>query len=962
MTVEFGVLGSIEADIDGRSTTLGHARQRGVLAVLLADVNRPVTTDQLVDRIWGDSAPRQAVTTLRGYLSRLRQALAATSEVAIARQPGGYVLNVADTVTVDMHTFRLLLTRARATADDTRAAALFEQALRLWRSEPFATLDTPWLNALRDTLVQEQQAAQLDLGDLRLRLGQHAVLLPGLSARAAARPLDERLAVQLILALHRSGRSAEALDHFHRTRGRLGRELGIDPGQALRDAQSAVLSRGTAPTTTPRQAESAQPITPPAQLPLSVAAFTGREDELARLDTLLPGTGRSEASPARPAAVVVLAMSGTAGVGKTALAVHWAHRVRDSFPDGQLYVNLHGFDPGGSVMSPADAVQGFLDAFGVPPARIPQGLEAQTGLYRSLLTGRRVLVVLDNARDAEQVRPLLPGAPGCLALVTSRDRLTGLAATAGAQLLTVDLLTPAEARDLITGRLGAHRTAAEPAAVDEIVARCAGLPLALAITAARAAARPRLPLTALAQELQESGGRLDALDGGDPATRIRAVFATSYQALSGDSARLFRLLGLHPGPGFTVSVAASLAGLPRTRTRALLTELSRAGLLTDHAPGRHTFHDLLRAYAAELVTTHDSDDTRRSAVHRMLDHYLHTAHTADALLSRKEDPLRPPAAAPGAVVEELPDPGEALAWFTAEHPVVLAAVEQAPSGFETHTWQLAAFLATFLIRQGRWSALAAAHTTALNAARCHHDRAGLAYAHRGLAFAHTKLNRPDEARTHYALALDLFRELGDHAGQTRIHSQLAELSSDLGEHRSDEGEFRSDDGGEHQPDAERLKELNEARQILAHYQAAHNRLGQAIALNHIGRILAGLDDQWPSALSHSWRALALVEEIGDLHGQVCTWRSLGHIHRRLSRYERAVDCYGQAVVVVRGTDDRYHEAACLTDLGDTHAAAGHPDAAHDAWTQALALVDGIPLPDTAPLRVRLRHNLDRRTA
>ncbi|MEC4021148.1 NB-ARC domain-containing protein, partial [Streptomyces sp. H27-D2] len=276
----------------------------------------------------------------------------------------------------------------------------------------------------------------------------------------------------------------------------------------------------------------------PAQLPLSVTAFVGRGQELAQLDELLPAADAD--NPPGPAAMVISAVSGTAGVGKTALAVHWARRSREAFPDGQLYVNLRGFDPGGSVVSPAQAVRGFLDAFGVPPARIPAGLEAQVGLYRSLLAGRRVLMVLDNARDAEQVRPLLPGAPGCLALVTSRNRLTSLVAAEGARLLTVDLLAPAEARALLTSRLGARRVAAEPAAVRELVVRCAGLPLALAIVAARAADRPRLPLAALADELREAGRRLDALDCGDPATQVRAVFSWSYHALSADAARLFR--------------------------------------------------------------------------------------------------------------------------------------------------------------------------------------------------------------------------------------------------------------------------------------------------------------------------------------------------------------------------------------------------------------------------------------
>ncbi|MER5435554.1 BTAD domain-containing putative transcriptional regulator [Streptomyces sp. NPDC002588] len=935
MTVEFGVLGSVEAGMDGRPVALGHTRQRGVLAVLLVDVNRLVTTDQLMDRVWGDAPPRRARTTLHSYLSRLRQALAATKGAVIARQPGGYVLSTDSTVTVDLHSFRRLVAQARATDDDAQASVLYEQALQLWRAEPFATLDTPWINALRDTLVQEQVAAQLDLGDVRLRLGQHATLLPELSARAEAHPLDERLAGQLMLALHRCGRSAEALDHFHHTRGRLARDLGIDPSPALRDVQAAVLRQDSAPA--PLPATLAVPREVPAQLPLGVAAFTGRDSELAQLDALLPAP--TDAGPVPSPAVVISAVSGTAGVGKTALAVHWAHRIREDFPDGQLYVNLRGFDPGGSVVAPADAVRGFLDALGVPPARIPNGLEAQAGLYRSLLAGRRLLVLLDNARDAEQVRPLLPGAPGCLALVTSRNRLTSLAATEGAQLLTVDLLTTTQARALLSGRLGADRTAAEPAAVDAIVTRCAGLPLALAIMAARAASQPRLPLTALARELDEADSRLDVLDAGDAAGQVRAVFATSYQALSTDAARLFRLLGLHPGPDTALPAAASLGGLPPVRAGALLTELIRGNLLTEHTPGRYALHDLLRVYATELVTTQDSDDTRRSAVHRMLDHYLHTAHAADALLTRRGDPISLAAAQPGAVAEELSDRREALAWLTAEHPVVLATIEQTPAGFETHTWQLATVVATFLNRQGRWPALAAAHEAALKAARRHNDKTGLANAHRGLALAQTQLNHADDARTHYAIALDLFRELGDHTGQARVHKHFGRMASDRDEYR---------------------KALGHARQAFAHYKAAHNRLGQADALNHIGRNLVRLGDHRHRALSCSRRALALVEEIGDLNGQARAWRSLGYIHHHLGQYGQAIDCYGHAIDLVRKTDDRYHEATGLADLGDTHHAAADPTAAHHAWTQALAITDEIGLPDTAPLRTKLLSHLDGR--
>lgn len=943
MTVEFRVLGSVEASIDGQPAMLGHTRQRGVLAVLLVDVNRLVTPDQLADRVWGDRPPKGARATLHSYLSRLRRSLDATSEAAIARHPGGYVLTIADTASVDLHSFRHLVAQAGASNDGVHAVSLFEQALRLWRAEAFATLDTPWINTLRDTLGQERLAAQLDLADLRLGMGHHAALLPELSARAARYPLDERLNGQLMLALHRCGRPAEALDHYRRTHRRLVEELGIGSGPALRDIQTAILQQDSTPASLPEGPVRQSPL--PAQLPMAAAGFTGRTSELAQLDDLL--TAVSAPSPrgegpgiVRPAWAVVASVSGTAGVGKSTLAVHWAHRVREAFPDGQLYVNLRGFDPSGPAVSPAEAVRGFLDAFGLSPDRIPPALDAQTGLYRSLLAGRRVLVLLDNARDAQQVRPLLPGAPGCLALVTSRDRLTGLAVAESAQMLALDLLAPADARDLLTSRLGARRTAGESAAVDQIIARCAGLPLALAIVAARAAAHPHSALTVFAQELREAGSLLDALDGGDPTTQIRAVFSWSYQALSTDAARLFRLLGLHPGPDTALPAMAALAGLPPTRTRALVTELTRGHLLSEHKPGRYVFHDLLRAYATELVGAHDSDHTRHSATHRMLDHYLHTAHTADSLLTCTRDPITLAPARPGAAPEKPTDHQQALTWLTAERPVLLTAVKQTPVGFGAHTWQLAATLTTFLDRQGHWAALAAALITALDAARRQDDMTGQANSHRGLGFIHTRLGHPDDAHTHYALALNLFSQLGDHAGQARIHQELGRISLD-------QGHFR--------------EALGHAHQALAHYRAAHNCGGQAIALNHIGRYHARLGDR-QQAFSHSRQALALAEEIKDLDGQAYAWDALGYIHHHLGQCGQAIGCYRQALDLFRKTGDRYHEATSFADLGDTHHTAANSTAAHGAWTRALTIFDELGHPKAARLRARILHNPDRRAA
>ncbi|MFI0980929.1 BTAD domain-containing putative transcriptional regulator [Streptomyces sp. NPDC021093] len=929
MTVEFGLLGSIEARIDGRPAPLGHARQRGVLAALLVDVNQPVTIDQLATRVWGDRLPRQARATLHGYVSRLRRALACTSEAGIGRGCGGYVLTAADTATVDLHLFRGLLASARAAEDDRRAVALHEQALRLWRAEAFAALDTPWINALRDTLEQERFAAQLDLDEIKLRLGHHAALLPQLAARAAAHPLDERLAGQVMIALHRCGRAADALDHYRRMRCRLRAELGIEPAPALREIQAAIL-RQDAP---PRPPAAVRLHTPPAQLPLSVAAFTGRDVEIARLDHLLCGSVR--AAPA-PTSVVISAVEGTAGVGKTALAVHWAHRVRAAFPDGQLYVNLRGFAPEVAAVSPEEAVRGFVSALGVPPGHIPAGLEAQTGLFRSLMADRRVLILLDNARDADQVRPLLPGAPGCLTLVTSRNRLTGLAVAEGAQLLAVDLLTPGQAQDLLTGRLGVCRVEAEPAAVDEIVARCAGLPLALAVVAARAAAQPSFPLALLAEELRRDGSRLDALDGGDPASQVRAVFSWSYRMLSPDAARMFRLLGLHPGPDVAAPAAAAVAHVTEEHARALLAELTRAHLLTEHVPGRHAFHDLLRAYAIELAGAHDRD--RREAIHRMLDHYLHTACTADALLTPRLNRIMLPSAQSGSAPQELADHRESLAWFTAEHRVLVAAVEQARgAGFEPRAWQLASTLTTFLDRQGYWQTLAAVQTTALEAAGCRGDAAGQADAHRGLGLAHDRLDRPEDARAHYLLALDLFSGLGNRTGQARTHQHLARMSESQGRRR---------------------QALEHAHHSLEHYRAVGDPAGQSAALNHIGWILAQLGDHH-QALDHCRRALALAQRVGDLNGQAHIWDSLGYIRRRLGQYDQAVGHHRQALALFHQTGDRHGEAAGLACLGETHRATTHADAAHEAWVRALEITHELGLPDADPLRTRILHLLGR---
>nr|WP_277611412.1 BTAD domain-containing putative transcriptional regulator [Streptomyces scabichelini] len=957
--VDLRLLGQVELAVRGQGAELGPPQRRIVLAALAVDAGRPVTTDMMIERVWGMDPPQGSRRSLYAHIARIRRVCEQTGDtdvprLRLLRGSGGYLLEAAPEQ-VDVHLFRQLVDRARQPGQPAGVqASLLREALGLWRGEPLAGLSGQWAVRMREAWRHRRVDAVIAWAHAELHIGDPPAVIGPLTDLLGEYPLVEPLAEVLMRALHAAGRGAEALDCYTTVRQRLVEELGADPGPGLREVHQAIL-QGRLPDAAARSrhspsqppllpAPSAGPPSPrrtwsswpwptqvPAQLPFGVTEFAGRQEELARLESVLA------AAADHSTAVVISAVSGTAGVGKTALALHWARRVRKLFPDGQLHVNLRGFDPGGPTMDPAAAVRGFLDAFGVPPARIPAGLEGQVGLYRSLLAGRRVLVVLDNARDAEQVRPLLPGAPGCLALVTSRNRLTSLAAIEGAHLVTVDLLAPAAARDLLISRLGAARVAAEPAAVEEIVARCAGLPLALVVVAARAAAQPHLPLAGLAGELRKADSRLDALDAGDPASQVRTVFSWSYRTLSPDMARLFRLLGLHPGPDMGVPGAAALAGVPTGRARTLLAELVRAHLLAEHVPGRYASHDLLRAYATELANTLDTEADRHTAMHRMLDHYLHTARTAEAVLTPYEQNLITlPPARPGAAPEDLPDHQEAQAWFIAELPVLLAAIDQAAAtGFDTHAWQLTSALTSFLDRHVYWPVLAATQATALEAAQRRGDRAGEANAHRGFGIAQDRLDHPEDARTHYLLALDLFGELGSRPGQARMHLHLARLSG--AQDRFEQA-------------------LAHACHGLDHFRTVDDRAGQSAALNHIGWFHAQLGDHH-QALTDCRRALALTLETRDLNSQAHTWDSLGYIHHHLGRYDEAVDCYGQALALFHRTGDRHSEATGLLYLGDTHHSAADSEAARTAWTQALAIADELALPDTDPLRVRILQQL-----
>ncbi len=665
----------------------------------------------------------------------------------------------------------------------------------------------------------------------------------------------------------------------------------------------------------------------PRQLPVTVRHFAGRVAELAALTAAVEET-------ARPAAAVVLAIEGTAGIGKTTLAVHWAHGMVDRFPDGQLYVNLRGFDPTGPVMPPGEALRRFLEAFAVPNNQIPASVEARAALYRSVLAGKRVLVVLDNAQDDEQVRPLLPGAAGSLVVVTSRAQLTSLVVNEGAHWLTLDVLSPQEARELLESRLGKRRLAAEPQAMADIIARSAHLPLALSIVAARAATRPGHPLARLAAELRDERGRLDACSGGSRTTDVRSVFSWSYCRLNPAAARLFRLLGLHPGPDIATPAAVSLAGDPPETVRKLLIELTQANLIAEHQPDRYTFHDLLRVYAGELAGTNDDQAHRRAATRRLLDHYLHTAHAASLVLdAHRSDPITPPPPQPGVVLADVTDHEQAVAWLAVEQPALLAAVRQAgASGFDTYAYQLVRNLSVFLARQGRWPELIAAQRAALESARRLSDQSAQAYAHRSLGMAAVELDHHDEANRHLRSALDLFGAVGDTTGAAQTHLGFSRGLERQGRHRA---------------------ALEHAVQANDLYQAADHLTGQANALNSIGwcHTLLG---EYRQALAVCERAIALAEKTGDRWVQSAAWDSTGYAHHHLGNHRQAAVCYQRALDLCRELGARHNEADTLIHLGDTQHAAGDPAAARAAWQEAFGIWTELNHPDIAQLAQRLQ--------
>ena len=937
---------------------------RLVMGLMALRIGQVVPVAELVDAIWEAEPPRSARASLQALMTRLRHLLKQVPDATLTRCGDGYLLEL-DHDLVDAERFRSLGRSARA-ADGPAAIPLFDAALELWNGPALADVpDTERVRAIQHGLAEERLSMLQDRLAVMLGCGREREAAAELPAALTRHPLNERLAGMLMATWYRSGQRAEALAVFRQIRGRLVAELGVEPGAELQLLHQRILAGdaglagplpgpgqaiggpaapangrhpgpanghqprpvhghqpapaggqpGPAGGQEPPGAGPALPVRPwlvPRQLPAAPAQFVDRAAELARLDELI-GQGTEPGGETGVRAIV-----GSPGVGKSALATVWAHRAAGHFPGGQLYVNLKGFGPAGRPVTPEQAVRGFLQALGVPGAEIPESLDAQAALYRSVLAGKRVLVLLDNARDADQVRALLPGSGRCAVVITSRARLDGLVATVGARILTLDVMSQAESRELIARRLGAPRARAEPEAVADLARLCAGLPLGLAIVAARAAARPGFRLAALSAELGGGDARLDALETADTTSSVREVFSWSYRQLSQPAARMFRLLGLHPGPDITVPAAASLGGTGRPQARRAVAELTEAHLLTEHIPGRFTGHDLLRAYAAELAAAGEDEAGRDQARRRLGDHYLHTAAAAAGRLCPARPAVSLCAAQPGTVPEKFASYAEALGWFSAEHQVLLAVIDAAAAaGHDVRAWQLPAVLTDYLNREGHWHDLAAIGRTALAAAERAGNRLGQAHAHAALGVANLRVGCYDTAHTHLLGASALFDEAGATAWQARNHLTVGVLFDRQGRHD---------------------KARRQAELALSLYQGLGYRAGEAHALENLGWHMAMLGSG-PDAVVHCRRALDLHREVGNLVGEAHAWDHLGYAMHLTGDDTEAIACYRRALELLREVRDRAEQGGVLARLGDIYSAVGNKAMAKAVWRRALAILE-----------------------
>jgi DNA-binding SARP family transcriptional activator len=944
--VRLAVLGPLAVWRDMAPVALGPARQRAVLGLLAVHEGSGLSRAAIVDALWGEEPPPTAREMVQGYISRLRRLLwpgNGTREGAPPRRgaalswDGAWYRLAAGAVDSDLVEFGQLSDRARQSAaagDAGQACRLYGQALRLWRGQALADLDLLRSYPAVARLDRRRADVVIEYADAAETAGLPEDAIRQLWVLAGREPLDERAHARLMTALVATGQRAAALRVYEGLRHRLDEDLGLLPGPELAEAHLRVLrheASATVPGHSERRTGAGQrgrdapgPVLP-RQLPPHGGHFTGRGAELAELTGLLDEVGERA-----PGTVVIWAIGGTAGVGKTALALHWAHQVAERFPDGQLYVNLRGYGPDQPVPA-ADALAGFLRALGVPGQNIPAEADERAGRYRSLLAGRRMLVMADNAGSAEQVRPLLPGTRSCVVVVTSRDSLAGLVARDGARRLDLDLLPLADAVGLLRALIGG-RVDADPGAAAALAAQCSRLPLALRVAAELAVARPGASLADLAGELADQRRRLDLLDAGrDSRTAVRAVFSWSYRRLDAAAARAFRLAGLHPGTELDAYSAAALTESTVERAGQMLDLLARGHLIQPAGPGRYGLHDLLRAYARELAAGQDGEDERRAALTRLFDYYLHTAAATMDTLFPAEHYRRPRVRLPATPAPPATGPVAARAWLDAERSSLVAvAAHTAAHGWPGHTTRLAATLFRYL-ESGGYPEAVTIHSHARSAARGIGDRPAEATALTNLGCTDFWRGRYHQAAHHLQQALALCHDTGDRAGQARAVANLGLVNVRQGRYQQATDNFL---------------------QALALARGTGDRIGQAHALASLGDIDCR-QCRYQRATEHHRQALALFHEIGNRSGGAEALNGLGEVFLATGRAGHARTQHATALSLASEIGDKYEQARAHDGLARTHRATGDAAQGRRHWQEALALYTDLGVPEADQVRAQL---------
>jgi len=934
--MRFLVLGPVQvARIGGQRVTLSSPKQRLLLAVLLGQFGEPVSTERLIDKLWPDRPPPSAAANLRSLVHQLRHLLGAS--VVSHDRHGGYALR-AGREQIDAEEFLELRAKGRqalAAGDPAEASRHLHRAMRLWRGEPYGDLcHEAALTAEVARLNEYRALAQEDQFEADLALGLHEELVGELARAVAEQSFRERRHGQLMLALYRCGRQSEALAAYRRIRATLADELGIEPGPELAALHESML-RGDPSLHPPRPVAPPSPSTAaPALLPPDIGTFMGRDAELAALDALL----RRD----RPDTVVISAIDGMAGVGKTALAVHWGHRVRRNYPDGQLYLDLRGYSPTAGPLPPIDALRILLAALGLPAQDVPATVEDAAGRYRSLLADRRMLIVLDNAHEAEQVRPLLPGGSGCLVVVTSRNRLSGLVAHDDAHRLQLGLLSLGESVGLLTTILRDHGMEPEPAEVAELAQLCGYLPLALRIAAAKLIDRPQESIRAYTQQLH-AGGRLRALRvDDDHRAVVEVALDLSVRALSAPARLMLCLISLAPGNDSSDGSAAALIGCPVGEAAAGLAELSRRHLLAEYRPGRFRAHDLVRAHAAELARREMDAADLDAALDRLIGWYCETAARADAL-------LRPSVHVPAVVAArpeewqrqewrpeewrpELATSADAVDWFEAERDNLIAAVT-AGTGRPGQIWRLAASMRGWLQRRAPRHTWIELYRLGVAAARADGDLAGEATLLTGLAIAHSLLLEQKPATEAYWTAISIFEQIGDAVGVIDAIGSLGGLLADTGAVDQSLPLLRWA--------CEQATELADLPDL--RFKVEMN-LGYAYRLSGDLKL----------AIHHYHAAAEVAEKSAERPWLMASvLRNVGAAQLVSGEYHQAASTFRTVLDLARQTGDRIREADALDGLAEVAEALGQTAEAAEQLADAIEILQPVGGPQLTAWQARL---------